>query len=98
MKPEPQMKLALFDLDHTLLPLDSDQSWGEFTLQLGWVDEAAFRQRNNAFYADYNAGCLDIHEYVRFATRSMRECAAVHQAPFNQHGPGSLNYETGCNL
>ena len=67
------MKLALFDLDHTLLPLDSDQSWGEFTLQLGWVEEAAFRQRNNAFYADYNAGCLDIHEYVRFATRSMRE-------------------------
>jgi len=73
MKPEPQMKLALFDLDHTLLPLDSDQSWGEFTLRLGWVDEASFRQRNNAFYADYNAGCLDIHEYVRFATRSMRE-------------------------
>lgn len=73
MKPEPQMKLALFDLDHTLLPLDSDQSWGEFTLQLGWVDKVAFRQRNNAFYEDYNAGCLDIHEYVRFATRSMRE-------------------------
>ena len=65
MKPEPPMKLALFDLDQTLLPLDSDQSWGEFTLQLGWVDEASFRQRNNAFYADYNAGCLDIHEYVR---------------------------------
>jgi HAD superfamily hydrolase (TIGR01490 family) len=73
MKPEPQLKLALFDLDHTLLPLDSDQSWGEFTLQLGWVDEDTFRQRNNAFYADYNAGSLDIHEYVRFATRSMRE-------------------------
>jgi len=73
MKPESPTKLALFDLDHTLLPLDSDQSWGEFTLQLGWVEEAAFRQRNNAFYADYNAGCLDIHEYVRFATRSMRE-------------------------
>ena len=78
------MKLALFDLDQTLLPLDSDQSWGEFTLQLGWVDEASFRQRNNAFYADYNAGCLDIHEYVRFATRSMRErsmeeAQAAHQ-------------------
>jgi len=78
------MKLALFDLDHTLLPLDSDQSWGEFTLSLGWVDEATFRQRNNAFYADYHAGCLDIHEYVRFATRTVRErgwaaAQAAHQ-------------------
>ena len=73
MKPELLMKLALFDLDHTLLPLDSDQSWGEFMLSLGWVDEATFRQRNNAFYADYQAGCLDIHEYVRFTTQSVRE-------------------------
>ncbi len=62
------MKLALFDLDHTLLPLDSDQSWGEFTLALGWVDPATFQARNNAFYADYQAGCLDIHDYVRFST------------------------------
>ena len=73
MKSELLMKLALFDLDHTLLPLDSDQSWGEFMLSLGWVDEATFRQRNNAFYADYQAGCLDIHEYVRFTTQSVRE-------------------------
>ena len=73
MNSEPPLKLALFDLDQTLLPLDSDQSWGEFTLGLGWVDEASFRQRNNAFYADYNAGCLDIHAYVRFATQSIRE-------------------------
>jgi HAD superfamily hydrolase (TIGR01490 family) len=67
------MKLALFDLDQTLLPLDSDQSWGEFTLSLGWVDRQSFKQRNDAFYADYNAGCLDIHAYVRFATEAMRE-------------------------
>jgi len=67
------MKLALFDLDQTLLPLDSDQSWGEFTLSLGWVDRQSFKQRNDAFYADYNAGCLDIHAYVRFATEAMRQ-------------------------
>jgi HAD superfamily hydrolase (TIGR01490 family) len=67
------MKLALFDLDQTLLPLDSDQSWGDFTLGLGWVDAVTFKQRNNAFYADYHAGCLDIHAYVRFATEAMRQ-------------------------
>ena len=67
------MKLALFDLDQTLLPLDSDQSWGEFTLKLGWVDAHSFKQRNDGFYADYNAGCLDIHAYVRFATEAIRQ-------------------------
>ncbi len=62
------MKLALFDLDHTLLPIDSDHSWGEFTIDLGWTDAATFRERNDRFYAHYQAGTLDIHEYVRFAT------------------------------
>lgn len=77
------MKLALFDLDHTLLPLDSDQSWGEFTQSLGWVDPATFQAKNNGFYADYQAGCLDIHDYVRFSTAAVRErgpaaAAAAH--------------------
>ena len=62
------MKLALFDLDHTLLPIDSDHSWGEFTIELGWTDAVTFRERNDVFYAHYQAGTLDIHEYVRFAT------------------------------
>jgi len=64
------MKLALFDLDHTLLPIDSDHSWGEFTIVLGWTDAHTFRQRNDEFYAHYQAGTLDIHDYVRFATQS----------------------------
>ena len=32
------MKLALFDLDHTLLNTDSDHSWGEFLVNEGLVD------------------------------------------------------------
>jgi HAD superfamily hydrolase (TIGR01490 family) len=67
------MNLALFDLDHTLLPLDSDYSWGEFTIRLGWVDPVDFKQRNDAFFAQYQAGQLDVHEYVRFATQAMRQ-------------------------
>jgi HAD superfamily hydrolase (TIGR01490 family) len=78
------MKLALFDLDQTLLPLDSDQSWGEFTLNLGWVDRQRFKQRNDAFYADYNTGCLDIHAYVRFATEAMRERGLVQAQEAHQ--------------
>ena len=67
------MKLALFDLDHTLLPIDSDHAWGEFTIALGWCDRAHFARQNDAYYADYQAGTLDVHDYVRFATRAFRE-------------------------
>jgi HAD superfamily hydrolase (TIGR01490 family) len=64
-------RLALFDLDHTLIPLDSDYSWGEFTLALGWTNAADFKRQNDAFYAQYKAGTLDIHEYCRFATAAL---------------------------
>ncbi|MFN5096973.1 HAD family hydrolase [Limnohabitans sp.] len=74
------MKLALFDLDHTLLPLDSDHTWGVFTTELGWTDPHVFGQRNDEFYAHYQAGTLDIHDYVRFATRAARERGAVEAA------------------
>ena len=68
--------LTLFDLDHTLLPLDSDHAWGEFMVRSGWVDPAEFARRNDAFYADYQAGRLDIHAYVAFATGPLRARAA----------------------
>lgn len=66
-------RLALFDLDHTLLPIDSDYAWGVFTQDIGWTDPVEFKRRNDAFFADYKAGVLDIHDYVRFATDAVRE-------------------------
>jgi phosphoserine phosphatase len=76
-------RIALFDLDHTLLPLDSDHAWGEFTHTIGWTDPVDFKRRNDAFYAHYQAGTLDIHDYVRFATeaarlRGQQACDAAH--------------------
>ncbi len=64
--------LCLFDLDDTLLPLDSDHAWGEFMVSLGWVDAGAFRRRNDEFYAQYKLGQLDIHAYIEFATAPLR--------------------------
>ncbi len=65
--------ICLFDLDHTLLPLDSDHAWGEFTTRLGWTDAQTFAHQNEAFYRQYQQGGLDIHAYVRFATQAARE-------------------------
>jgi HAD superfamily hydrolase (TIGR01490 family) len=57
--------LTLFDLDHTLLDGDSNQLW------LGWLVErgevpAAMLERQAAYYARYQAGTLDIDDYLGF--------------------------------
>jgi HAD superfamily hydrolase (TIGR01490 family) len=79
----PKTRLALFDLDHTLLPIDSDYAWGVFTQDIGWCDPVDFKERNDEFYEHYKAGTLDIHDYVRFATEAVRlrgpaEAQAAH--------------------
>jgi HAD superfamily hydrolase (TIGR01490 family) len=66
------VRLALFDLDGTLLPIDSDHAFGEYMVRIGWADEQEHRRRNDAFYADYQAGRLDIHAYIDFATAAWR--------------------------
>jgi HAD superfamily hydrolase (TIGR01490 family) len=59
--------LALFDLDHTLLPIDSDYEWGQFLVRTGAVDPVEFKRRNDAFFEQYKAGTLDPVEYLEFA-------------------------------
>ena len=59
-------RLALFDLDNTLLAGDSDNAWGEFLIRKRLVDEDSHRTQNNEFYKHYLEGVLDIHAYVQF--------------------------------
>ena len=61
------MTLAIFDLDNTLIGGDSDYLWGCFVCEQGLVDGDQFAARNEQFYADYQAGKLDIRAYLRFA-------------------------------
>ena len=67
------MNLTLFDLDGTLIETDSDHAFGEFLVREGWADAGEFRRRNDAFYADYLAGRLDVAAYIDFATAPWRE-------------------------
>ena len=71
------MKLTLFDLDHTLLPIDTDYAWGQFTTAIAWTDPVEFARKNDAFYAQYQAGTLDVHDYVRFAIDAVRRQGAA---------------------
>jgi HAD superfamily hydrolase (TIGR01490 family) len=60
------MNLALFDLDHTLLPIDSDYEWSRHLVAAGAVDSARFAADNERFYRQYQAGTLDIAEFLAF--------------------------------
>jgi HAD superfamily hydrolase (TIGR01490 family) len=61
------MRLAVFDLDHTLLDGDSDYLWGEFLVAQGLVDGPAYRAQNRRFYEEYAAGTLDIDAFCAFS-------------------------------
>ena len=59
------MNLVLFDLDHTLIPFDSNTAWMNFLMRIGAADATA-TERNRAFARDYVAGTFDPHAYHRF--------------------------------
>jgi len=67
------MRLALFDLDNTLLAGDSDYEWGQFLIDRGVLDRDLYEAQNRAYYDQYVAGTLDIHEYLGFALRPLAE-------------------------
>ncbi|MEZ5741871.1 MAG: HAD family hydrolase [Burkholderiaceae bacterium] len=77
------MNLALFDLDYTLLPIDSDHSWSEFLGDIGVIDGAEHKRRNDQFFEQYKAGTLIIEEFLAFqlaplAAHDRRQLNAWH--------------------
>ncbi|MEL4177883.1 histidinol-phosphatase [Roseateles sp. PN1] len=74
--------LTLFDLDGTLIPTDSDHAFGGFMVDIGWANGEEWRRRNDEFYAQYQAGQLDLPAYIDFATSVWRSrpLAEAHAA------------------
>jgi len=67
------MRLAVFDLDHTLLAADSDYLWGQFLVEQGRVDREAYERENLRFYEAYKAGTLNIEEFCSFSLKPLAE-------------------------
>lgn len=65
------MKLALFDLDNTLLNGDSDFEWSQFLIRIGILDRELFEVKNQSFYDQYKLGTLDIHEFLDFQLKPL---------------------------
>lgn len=71
------MRLALFDLDNTLLAGDSDFEWAQFLIGKGVLDREVYEARNQQFYDDYKAGCLDIHAFLDFQLKPLARHARM---------------------
>ena len=72
--------LALFDLDHTLLPLDSDQAWAHFMAKLGVEGAEQHAQEIDAYYRQYVAGTLDMSDFLNYTL-----------APLTRHSRAQLD-------
>jgi len=69
-------RLAIFDLDNTLLEGDSDYAWCTFMAQHLLDDPESFNQQSKKFYEDYENHTLDIHEYFDFVMSPLKSLSA----------------------
>ncbi len=81
--------IALFDLDHTLLPLDSDYQWADFLARSGRAgDPLEAVRRNEDLMERYNQGLLTAEESAEFMlgllTRGTQEELLAWQDEFMQ--------------
>lgn len=58
--------LALFDLDHTLIPFDSGSTWFRYLSSIGVLRKEDYAARNLEFATQYQAGQLDVLAFHQF--------------------------------
>ena len=60
------MRLALFDLDLTLLPIDTADTWSRHVVRRGALEREEYDARIREFARSYHAGTFDCADYARF--------------------------------
>ena len=78
------MRLALFDLDHTLLDGDSDQLWCDFLIDKGMLDNAIFSAKNEAMARDYKTGAVNVQAFCEFYIGTLTLKSPVEWEPLRQ--------------
>jgi HAD superfamily hydrolase (TIGR01490 family) len=78
------VKLALFDLDHTLLSGDSDVLWCDFLMDRGVLPREAFAARNADMDARYKAGTVGVAEYANFYVSTLAGRTPAQWEPLRQ--------------
>ncbi len=78
------MKLALFDLDETLIAGDSDYLWGQFLCQHNYVDAAEYQAGHDRYYQDYLQGELNVDEFLQFQLSPLAGKSAADLSEWQQ--------------
>ncbi len=78
------MRLALFDLDHTLLDGDSDQLWCDFLIDKGLLDKASFSAKNEAMARDYKTGAVNVQAFCEFYIGTLTLHSPAEWEPLRQ--------------
>jgi HAD superfamily hydrolase (TIGR01490 family) len=78
-------RLALFDLDHTLLPLDSDYQWADFLARTGRAgDPVEAQRRNDDLMQRYNEGNLTAEQSAEFMLGLLTQADASELAEWHE--------------
>ena len=78
----PAPRLALFDLDHTLLSGDSDVLWCEFLMREGVLDRAEFQPRNDEMARRYGEGTVSAEDFCDFYVATLAGRALAEWRPW----------------
>lgn len=63
--------LALFDLDHTLIPGDSDLLWTKFLVEKKHIEEINTRL-SDRFFSQYKNGTLNLNEFLDYQLKPLK--------------------------
>jgi HAD superfamily hydrolase (TIGR01490 family) len=64
--------LALFDLDHTLVPHDTDERWVEYMVESGHLDRGAFERASLDLAERYKRGEAEALEFTEFYLSTLK--------------------------
>lgn len=63
-----KIKLAIFDLDNTILKVDSDYEMVNYLIKQNLISEK-YRIKNEEYFSSYEDGSIDINEFSRFSLK-----------------------------
>jgi HAD superfamily hydrolase (TIGR01490 family) len=77
-------RIALFDLDHTLLSGDTDVLWCQFLIERRVLNRAEFAPRNQEMAERYAAGTVDAAEFANFYVSTLAGRSPKHWEPLRE--------------